>query len=46
MFSWLASRWARWRAAADVRSARAFHRAMGHSCSFCTYQKPKDNARS
>jgi hypothetical protein len=27
--------WARYRAAADERSARAFHHAMGHSCSFC-----------
>lgn len=27
--------WARYRKAADERSARAFHHAMGHSCSFC-----------
>lgn len=29
--------WKRYRDAADLRSARAFHRAMGHNCSFCRY---------
>jgi hypothetical protein len=35
----LATAWAAYRARQAERSARAFHRAMGHSCSFCTYQE-------
>lgn len=37
--------WASWQAWKTTRNARAFHRAMGHSCDFCQ-PKRKDGACS
>jgi hypothetical protein len=38
----LAAWFARWRDKHDERSARAFHRAMGHSCTFCQPRRSRD----